>query len=120
MRQGGPDAGQRFLKCGRVKCAVASQRQIADQFLLVSERPCLEEMVGDLSGALVGGVSIELLDRVGDAGVQELLAGRRDAGEQRLTNEFMGEGERCFRLLGTRGDYSHLLRLLDDGEKFVN
>src|SRR5260370_35517144 len=32
----------------------------------------------------------------------------------------MAERERPLRPLGTRDDYSHLLRLLDDGEKFVN
>src|SRR5712692_9692700 len=32
----------------------------------------------------------------------------------------MCEGERWLRLLWDRADYPHLLRLLDDGEKFVN
>ena len=32
----------------------------------------------------------------------------------------MGEGERLLGPLGARDDYSHPLRLLDDGEKFVN
>src|SRR5260370_4691049 len=32
----------------------------------------------------------------------------------------MGEGERLLGSLGAGDDYSHLLRLLDDGEKFVN
>src|ERR1700726_2023696 len=32
----------------------------------------------------------------------------------------MGEGERPLRPLGTRNDYSHLLRFLDDREEFVN
>src|SRR6516165_6435900 len=31
----------------------------------------------------------------------------------------MGEGIRPFRTLGAGDDYSHLLRLLDDGEEFV-
>ncbi len=70
-------------------------------------------MVSDLPGALVDGTGIEPLDRLGDAGVQSLSAGGRDAGKQRLTHEFMGEGERPLRSLGARDDYSHLLRLLD-------
>src|SRR5260370_22983493 len=32
----------------------------------------------------------------------------------------MGEGEWLLRQLGARDDYSHLLRLLNDAEKFVN
>src|SRR5713101_4493842 len=32
----------------------------------------------------------------------------------------MGESERLLRPLGARHDYPHLLRLLDDGEEFVN
>jgi hypothetical protein len=54
-------------------------------------------MVRDFPGALVGGTGIELLDRVGDDGVQPLSARRRDAGKQRLTYKFMGEGERRLR-----------------------
>ena len=46
-----------------------------DQFLAVSERSSLEEMVSDLSGALFDGIGIEPLDRVGDAGMQ-LLSSR--------------------------------------------
>jgi len=49
-----------------------------------------------------------------------LSAGSRDAGKQRLTHKFMGEDERPRKSLGARDDYSRLLRLLDDGEKFVN
>src|SRR5947209_6581475 len=77
-------------------------------------------MVSDLSGALACGVAVELLDRVSGASVHQLLTRRRDAGKQRLTNEFMGEGEKGFPLFGAREDYSHLLRLLDDGEELVN
>src|SRR5690348_2359121 len=32
----------------------------------------------------------------------------------------MSEGERLLGSLGAGDDYSHLLRLLDDGEKFIN
>src|SRR5260370_4272590 len=32
----------------------------------------------------------------------------------------MGEGERLLRSFGASDDYPHLLRLLEDGEKFVN
>ena len=97
MRQGRPEIAPRFLKCCGLKCALACQRQLTDQFLLVSERSCLEQMVSDLSGALVDGTGIEPLDRVGDAGVQSLSARGRDAGKQRLTHEFMGEGKRPLR-----------------------
>ena len=51
-------------------------------------------MVGDVAGALLDGIGIEPLDRVGDGGMQLLSAGSRDAGKQRLTHKFMGEGER--------------------------
>jgi hypothetical protein len=74
-------------------------------------------MVHDFPGALVGRTGIELLGRLGDDGVQPLSARRLDAGKQRLTYKFMGEGERRLRLLGARDDYSHLLCPLDDGEK---
>ena len=47
----------------------------------LGERSRLEEMVGDLAGALVDGTGIEPLDRVGDAGVQLLSARSRDAGK---------------------------------------
>src|SRR5260370_22424389 len=77
-------------------------------------------MVSDLPGALVDGTGIEPLDRVGDAGVQSLLAWGRDAGKEGLTHEFMGEGERLRGPLGARHNYSYLLRLLDNGEEFVN
>jgi hypothetical protein len=63
---------------------------------------------------------MEPRDRVGYAGVQLLPARARDAGKQCLTNKFMSEGERPLWSLGARDDYSHPLRLLDDGEKFVN
>ena len=63
---------------------------------------------------------MEPRDRVGDAGMQVLPARSRDAGQQRLTHEFVGEDERPPKSLGARDDYSHLLRLLDDGEKFVH
>jgi hypothetical protein len=43
-----------------------------------------------------------------------------DAGKQRLTHKFMGEDRRPGKSLGARDDYPHLLRLFQDGEKFVN
>jgi hypothetical protein len=36
-------------------------------------------MAGDISGALVEGLAMEPLDRIGDAGVQALLAWNRNA-----------------------------------------
>ena len=81
MRQGGLETAPRFFKCRSLKCALACQRQPTDQSLVVSEGSCLEEMVSDLSGALVDGAGIEPLDRVGDVGVQSLLARSRDAGK---------------------------------------
>jgi hypothetical protein len=119
MRQGGPETAPRFLECRSLKCALAYQRQPTDQFLTVSERSCLKEMVNDLPGALFDGTGTEPLDRIGDTGVQALFARGRDAGKQSLSHKFMGEGERLFGSLGARDDYSHLLRLIDDGEKFV-
>src|ERR1700732_4608459 len=77
-------------------------------------------MVSDFSGALADGTGVESLDRLGDAGMQVLLARDRNAGDQRLTDKFMGEGERLLGSIGARHDYSHLLRLLDCVEEFVN
>ncbi len=92
MRQGRLETPPRFLKCCSFKCALACQRQPTGQFLAVSERSCLEKMVSDVPGALFNGVRIEPLDRFGDARVEALSAWSRDAGKQRLTDEFMGEG----------------------------
>src|SRR5260370_35160327 len=77
-------------------------------------------MVGDLSRALVDETRIKPLDRVGDSDVHLLFARSRQAGQQRLTHAFVGEGERLLGSLGARDDYSHLLRLPADGEEFVN
>jgi hypothetical protein len=49
--------------------------------LPVSERTCLDEMVSDLSSALVHSTVIQPFDRVGDAPVQLLFARSRDAGK---------------------------------------
>src|SRR5271156_4650390 len=91
-----------------------------DESLAVSERSRLEEMVRDLPSVLIDGTWIQPLDCFSDARVQELSARGRDAGQQSLPHQFMGEGKRLFRSLGARDYYSHLLRLLDDGEEFVN
>src|SRR5580704_9425053 len=77
-------------------------------------------MVGDLPGALVDGAGINQLNPLGDCGVQLLFARIRDAGNQRLTHEFMSESERIVGSLGAGQDYSHLLRFLDRREEFVN
>jgi hypothetical protein len=77
-------------------------------------------MVNDISCAFVFRTGIEPLDGFSDARVQALFARGRDTGKQSLSHKFVREGERLFRSLGARDDYSHLLRLLDDGEKFVN
>ena len=52
--------------------------------------------------------------------MQSLSTGGRDAGKQRLTHEFMREGVGPLRSVGAWDDYSHLLRLLDRGEKLFN
>jgi hypothetical protein len=49
--------------------------------LLVSKRSCLDEMISDLSGALLDGLGIEPLNCVGDTGMQLLSARGRDAGK---------------------------------------
>ena len=72
------------------------------------------------ASALADIIGMEPRDRVGDAGMQVLSARSRDAGKQRLTHKFMREGEWVLGRFGARDDYSHLLRLLDDGEQFVN
>src|ERR1022692_2283795 len=77
-------------------------------------------MVSDLPGVLVDGTGIDQLDRIGNSSVQMLATRRRNAGQQSLTHQLMGKGEWLLWPLGTRDDYSHLLRLLDDGEEFVN
>jgi hypothetical protein len=48
-------------------------------------------MVSDLRGALVDGTRIDQLDRIGESRMQALSACGRDAGKQRLTDQFMGE-----------------------------
>src|SRR5271169_4513096 len=120
MRQGGAETAPRCLKCNGFKCTLSGERQPTDQSPLVGERPGLEEMVRDVSGALVGNAGIELLDRIGDTGMQSLLARGRDARKQGLTYEFMGKGKRPLWPLGARDDDSYVLRLLDDGKQFVN
>jgi hypothetical protein len=77
-------------------------------------------MVDDVSGTLAHGGGMEPLDRAGDIRVQSLLARRRDASQQRLTDKFMAEGKRPLRAFGARDYYSHLLGLLEDPEKLVN
>src|ERR1700691_698423 len=77
-------------------------------------------MISDLSGTLVDGTGIDQLDRIGNTSVQMLSTRRRNADQQRLTHQLMGKGEGLFRPLGTRDDYPHLLRLLDDAEESVN
>src|SRR5216684_396579 len=77
-------------------------------------------MVGDLASTRVDAAATEPLDSVGHSRVQLLPARAGDVGEQRLPHEFMGEGEGPLRSFGARHDYSHLLRLIDDVEKFVN
>jgi hypothetical protein len=120
VRQGGPQTAPRFLKCCGLKCALACQRQPADKSLPVSERSCLEKMVSDFPSALVDGGRIKTLYRVCHTGVQLLSTWGRDAYNQRLSHKFVSEGERLLRSLSTRDDYSHLLRLLDCGEKLIN
>ena len=50
-----------------------------DQSPLFSERSRFEEMVRYVSGTLAYSGGIESFDRVGDTGVQSLLAWNRDA-----------------------------------------
>src|SRR5580692_11130617 len=120
MRPSGPETGPGLVTCCRLKCALVCRPQPADRCLPVSERSRLKKMVSDLPGALIDGTGIDQLDRVDDAGVQPLPAWGRDACKQGLTHKLMGEGERLVGSLGAGDDYSHLLRLLDDGEKLVN
>src|SRR5882724_5455222 len=119
MRKGGPETSPRFLIRRGLECIPACKRQPPAESLAFSERSRLEQMVCDLARTL-DGTGIEPLDRIGDNGMQVLSARGRDAGKQRLTHQFMGEGERLLGSLGARDNYSHLLRLLDGGEKFVN
>jgi hypothetical protein len=70
MRQGGTETATGLFKCRGVKCTLACKRQMMDQSPPISERTRFEEMVRDVSGALVNGTGIEPLDRVGDAGMQ--------------------------------------------------
>src|ERR1700730_6614864 len=120
MRKRGLETTPRFSKSCYFKCALAGQCQPTNQPMPVSERSCFEEMARDLSGAFVDGTGIDLLDRVGDARMQLLSTRGRDAGQQRLTHKLVGEGKRLLGSLRTRDDYSHLLRLFDDGKKFVH
>src|SRR5216683_4816361 len=120
MRQGCQETAPRFRECNGLKCTLAGKLEPTHQSSGVCERSCLEQMVGDLPSALAGGAGREPLDRLGDDGMQSLLARSRDTGKQRLTHELMGEGERLLGSFRARDDDSHLLRLLDDGEELVN
>src|SRR5258706_8274816 len=120
MRQGGTETAPRFLKCRGLQGSLSGKDKIMDQFPLVSERARLEEVVRDVTGALLDASGIELLDRVGDTSVQSLLACSRDARKQGLTHQFMAEGKWPLRSLGARDNDSHPLRLLDDVEKIVS
>src|SRR5258708_1820246 len=120
MRQRGKETAPGFLKCCGLKCAPSCKRQIANQSPAFGERTCSEEMVDDVSGTLAHGGGIEPLDRAGDIRVQSLLARRRDASKQRLTDQVMAEGKRPLRAYGARHYYPHLLGLFEDPEKLVN
>src|ERR1039457_131886 len=120
MRQCGSETAPRFFKCRRLECAFARERQITNQSAGISERSRLDEMVRNLAGGFVDGTGRELLDFLGDSRVQVLSTRRRNACKQSLAHEFVGESERPLGSLGARDNYSHLLGLLDDGEKFVN
>jgi hypothetical protein len=67
-----------------------------------------------------GGDGIYPLNGLSDDAVKPLSAEERDSGQQRLAHQFMDEVERSLGPVGTRDDYSHLLRRLDDAEKFIN
>src|SRR5713226_6520867 len=120
MQQGGTETAGRFLKCCAIQRTFACTCQVVDQSPLVSERSSFEQMVRDVSRALIDGIGIERLDRIGDGSVQPLLAWGRDAGKQGLTHKFVAEGKRPLWAFGARHDYSHLLGFFDDGKKLVN
>jgi hypothetical protein len=73
-----------------------------------------------VAAALVDRIALEPRHCVGDSRMEVLSPRSGDASKQRLAHQFMGEGEWLVGLLGARDDYSQLLYLLDDGEKFVN
>src|SRR5260370_7809866 len=102
MRQGRLEAALRFLKCCRLKCALACEREKVDQSLLIGERSRFEQMVRDISGARADAPSLEPLDRARNIGMQSLLARRRDPGEQRLTDKFLAQRFRPLRPLAPR------------------
>src|SRR5260370_41804822 len=104
MRQGRLEAALRFLKCCRLKCALACEREKVDQSLLIGERSRFEQMVRDISGARADAPSLEPLDRARNIGMQSLLARRRDPRERRLTDKFVGEGVHPLRSLFARED----------------
>src|SRR5580704_6665423 len=114
MRECGPETASRFLIRRGLECVPACKRQPTDESLALSERSRLEQMVSDLPRAL-DGPAIEPFDRIGDGRMQVLSARGRDAGKERLPHKFMGEFEWLLGSLGARDDYSHPLRLLDDG-----
>src|ERR1700730_1741324 len=120
MREPGLETTPRFPKCCNLECALAGQCQPTNQPMPGSERSCFEEMARDLAGAFADCTRIGQLDRVGDARMQLLLTWGRNAHKQRLTYKLVGEGKRLLRSLRARDDYSHLLRLFDDGKKIVN
>src|SRR5712672_1521107 len=120
MRKRGLETTPRFSKSCYFKCALAGQRQPTNQPMPVSERSCFQEMVRDLSGAFADRTRIGQLDRVGDARMQLLLTWGRNARKQRLTHKLVGEGKRLLGSPRTRDDYSHLLRLFDEGKEFVH
>src|ERR1700724_4194319 len=86
IRQGRPKAAPRLLEGRALECSLAGKDQVTDQFPVVRERSRLDQMVSDLSCALVDETGIEPPDRVGDSDVHLLFARTRRAGQQRLTH----------------------------------
>src|SRR5580698_7850154 len=91
-----------------------------DQLPVVGERSRFDEMVGDVFGTHAEATGLELLERVGDAGVQSLLTGGRDAGKESLTHKFVTESEGPLGPLRAWDDDSHLLGFFDDREELVD
>src|ERR1700734_69198 len=110
----------RFPKCRSVERTLARARQPTDESMRLGERSRFEQMVCYFSRAAVRGARIRPLDSLRDGRVQLLPPRARDAGEQRLTHQLVGERERRLRPFCARDDHSHLLRLLDNSEEFVD
>jgi hypothetical protein len=77
-------------RCG-VERSLARDRQVVNQTCLVSGTSGMRQVVGELSGVRIEIVGVEARCCCSRPQVQPLALDRRDAGEQRLTDQLVAE-----------------------------